>query len=113
MVYYTCTYLLYKIEYLFRNKILKPEYRKFRYHILMMIKYDFGEEKVPELNSNKMEKLCEKILECAYDNVKFHDEVEKMINIIDKYIISPNDTEPTKSVNFVENLKREFEQFIA
>ena len=105
--YYTCAYLLYKLEYLFRNKMLPAEYRKFRYHILMMIKYDFSVGKVPELNANKMENLCEKILECANDNNDLQKEVEKMIVIIDKYITDASDTESTKSVSLVEQLRLE------
>lgn len=80
--YYTCAYLLYKLEYLFRNKLLPAQYRKFRYHILMLIKYDFSDGKVPNLNSNKMENVCKKILECANDNVELQNEVERMIAII-------------------------------
>ena len=84
--YYTCAYLLYKLEYLFRNKLLPAQYRKFRYHILMLIKYDFSDGKVPNLNSNKMENVCKKILECANDNVELQNEVERMIAIINKHI---------------------------
>lgn len=105
--YYTCAYLLYKLEYLFRNKMLPAEYRKFRFHILMMIKYDFSKGKVPELNANKMETLCEKILQCANNNADLQKEVEKMIVIIDKYITDANDTESTKSALLVEQLRAE------
>jgi len=105
--YYTCTYLLYKLEYLFRNKMLRPEYRKFRFHLLMMIKYDFCDGPVPPLNSRRIENLCEKILDCAYDNTKLYSEVSKLIEIINKHIKDPSDTEVTKAVNLVEKLKTE------
>lgn len=105
--YYTCAYLLYRLEYLFRNKMLSAQYRKFRFHILMLIKYDFAEGKVPELNANKMDSLCEKILNCANDNIALQQEVEKMISLIDRHIANMNDTESTKSVSLVEELKSE------
>lgn len=108
--YYTCAYLLYKLEYLFRNKLLPAQYRKFRYHILMLIKYDFSEGKVPNLNSNKMEILCNKILECANDNIKLQNEVEKMIVIINNHISDASDTESTKSATLVEELKAEVDK---
>lgn len=106
-LYYTCAYLLYKLEYLFRNKLLPAQYRKFRYHILMLIKYDFSDGKVPNLNSNKMENVCKKILECANDNVELQNEVERMIAIINKHITDASDTESTKSASLIEELKLE------
>ena len=105
--YYTCAYLLYRLEYLFRNKILPVQYRKFRYHILMVIKYDFSEGKVPELSANKMDALCEKILECANDNGLLQQETEKIIKMIDSHISDINDTEATKLATLVEDLKAE------
>lgn len=105
--YYTCAYLLYKLEYLFRNKLLPAQYRKFRYHILMLIKYDFSDGKVPNLNSNKIENMCKKILECANDNVELQNEVERMIAIINKHITDASDTESTKSASLIEELKLE------
>lgn len=105
--YYTCAYLLYKLEYLFRNKLLPTQYRKFRYHILMLIKYDFSDGKVPNLNSNKIENVCKKILECANDNVELQNEVERMIAIINKHITDASDTESTKSASLIEELKLE------
>lgn len=108
--YYTCAYLLYKLEYLFRNKLLPAQYRKFRYHILMLIKYDFSEGKIPNLNSNKMEILCNKILECANDNTKLQNEVEKIIVIINKHISDASDTESTKSASLVDELRAEVDK---
>jgi len=105
--YYTCTYLLYKLEYLFRNKLLAAKYRKYRFHMLMMIKYDFSEGKISELNSNQIEKLCEKILDCAYDNMVFMQEIEKIIPLIEKCVAGNNESEITKMAAFVDDLKRE------
>lgn len=105
--YYTCAYLLYKLEYLFRNKMLPAQYRKFRYHILMLIKYDFSTGKVPDLNANKMDDLCDKILECANNNTDLQREVEKIIAIIDKHVSDAGDTESTKSASLLDELKAE------
>ena len=35
--YYTSAYTLYRLDYLFRNKTLPSQYRKFKYYILMML----------------------------------------------------------------------------
>lgn len=106
--YYTCAYLLYKLEYLFRNKIVPASYRKFRYHMLMLIKYDFCDDKIPPLNSKKIESLCEKILACANNSVQLQKEVEKLIEFIDEQIAKIHDSDITKSALFVETLKKEF-----
>lgn len=106
--YYTSAYLLYKLEYLFRNKMIPMQYRKYRFFILMLIKYDMSDKKIPELNSKKMENLCNKILKCINDNGKLVKEVEKVIGILDKYIYQMDSSEATKSATLVEQLKSEY-----
>ena len=80
--YYTSAYTLYKIDYLFRNKLIDIRYRKFKYFILMLIKYDLSTEKIPELNSNKMDKLCENILKVINDNDKLITEINYYLYLI-------------------------------
>jgi len=105
--YYTCTYVLYRLEYLFRNKMLPAQYRKYRFHILMLMKYDFAKGKIPALNANKIEDLCDRILQCADDTRELTKEVNKLIKIIDKYVTDLNNQELTKSASLVDELKRE------
>ena len=105
--YYTCAFTLYRLEYLFRNKSLPSQYRKFKYYILMMLKYSIAEEKIPEMNANKMNKLCECILKIANDNARLIEEVNKLTPLLDKYVEDITSTESTKSGALVENLKSE------
>ena len=106
--YYTCAFTLYRLDYLFRNKSLPSQYRKFKYYILMMLKYSIADEKIPQMNSNGMNKLCEKILKVANDNTRLSEEVNKVIPFIDKYVHDITSNESTKSGTLVENLKSEF-----
>ena len=106
--YYTSAYTLYRLDYLFRNKTLPSQYRKFRYYILMMLKYSLTDEKIPEMNARKMNKLCESILQAANDNVKLAEEVNKVTPFIDKYVEDITSNESTKSASLVENLRSEF-----
>ncbi len=106
--YYTSAYTLFRLDYLFRNKLLPKEYKKFRYFILMMIKYDLAKEKVPEMNANKMNNLCESILKMVNDNGTLIQEGEKLIKLIDKYVPDRTNTDSTKSANLVESLISEF-----
>lgn len=106
--YYVSAFTLYRLEYLFRNKSLPAQYRKFRYFILMLIKYDIAKEKIPEMSANKMVKLCEDILNIVIDNGKLINEVNKLTKHIDKYVDDISSTESTKIVSLVDSLKTEF-----
>ena len=106
--YYVSAFTLYRLEYLFRNRSLSAQYRKFRYFILMLIKYDIAKEKIPKMNENKMVKLCEDILDIAIDNGKLINEVNKLTKHIDKYVDDISSTESTKTASLVDSLKTEF-----
>ena len=106
--YYTCAFTLYKLDYLFRNKTLPAQYRKFKYYILMMLKYSLSEgSKIPEMNSHKMNRLCETILKVANDNGRLIAEVNRITPLIDKYVDDIAGNEATKSAALVDNLKAE------
>lgn len=104
--YYTCAYTLYRLEYMFRNKMLKKQYRKFRYHILMMLKYSIAGGEIPKMGENKMEGFCKKILQVVDDNSRLIKEVEKVIQLIDENVDDINSTESTKAGALVETLKK-------
>ncbi len=106
--YYTCAFVLYRLEFLFRNKSISAQYRKFKYFILMLIKYDLADDKIPEMNANKMNQFCEKILDIASDNSELTEEVNKLTKLIDNHVTDITSTESTKTVALVENLKTEF-----
>lgn len=103
--YYTCAFTLYRLEFLFRNKSIPMQYRKFKYFILMMIKYDLADEKIPEMNSNKMDKFCQNILDTVADNPMLIEEVNRLTGLIDNHITDITSTESTKMASLVENLK--------
>ena len=106
--YYTSAYTLYRLEQLFRNGLFSWDYRKYRYHILMMIKYDIAKgNTVPKLSENKIRKICENCCNVVKDDEMFRKEVEKMIHIIDRCVKNIKDRELTKSVDIVEKLKNE------
>lgn len=106
--YYTCAFTLYRLEFLFRNKSISAQYRKFKYFILMMIKYDLADEKIPQMNADKINAFCKKILDTVSDNYKLTDEVNKLTKLIDKHVTNITSTESTKTATLVENLKKEF-----
>ena len=74
----------------------------------MLIKYDLADDKIPEMNANKMNKFCDKILDIASDNSKLTEEVNKLTKLIDNHVADITSTESTKTATLVENLKTEF-----
>lgn len=105
MPYYCSAYALYRLEYMFRNKLLPNEYRKFRYHLLMLLKYDISNGKIPEMNEKKMEVFCNKIISCVDNNEKLIDEVKKLMKKIELVYKDLSDSELTKSASLVTKLK--------
>lgn len=74
----------------------------------MMIKYDLAEGEIPQMNANKMNKFCEKILSIASNNSELIEEVNKLTSLLDKHVEDITSTESTKMATLVDNLKKEF-----
>lgn len=67
IAYYVSALCLYKIEQLCRTADLNKDYKKLKYHLLMIIKIIvMGPEKHPA-NSNKLEKACEQLKKILID----------------------------------------------
>jgi len=60
--YYTSAFAYYRGEFLFRSNFIDSKYRKFRYHTLIILRYQIAGEMMPHMNSPKMGPYCEKIL---------------------------------------------------
>lgn len=108
MPYYTSAYTMYRLEYFFRNKSIESKYRKFKYFILMALKYDFADKEIPKLDSRKIESFCTAILNAVNDNDKFIKEINKITKILDKYVDDIDSTESTKKASLVEKVKNAF-----
>lgn len=92
--------------------IICRNYRKFRYHILMLLKYDMATEKIPQLNGNKMDNLCKKIIDCVSNNDTLIAEVNKLMKEIENVAPNLSDTELTKSGSLVTQLKQRYNKVI-
>ena len=106
--YYISAYTLYRLEQLFRNGTISWDYRKYRYHILMMIKYDVADgEKIPKLSENKIRQFCSKCGDIVKDDIRFKTEVERMTSLIDKNVKNIKNRDLTKSSDIVEKIRKE------
>jgi len=95
MPYYTSAFALYKLEFYFRNRSIDSKYRKFKYHLLMMLRYYIHDNVMPELNSKKINKYCETINNELYKN-SLLDIFLLLTEVINETVEDINDTEITK-----------------
>lgn len=106
IAYYISAYTLYKVEYLIRNKQIDQRYNRYRYHILMLIKYlVLGGKPQPPLNSHKMEQLCQEMQTILNNS----DELSKYINAVCQIIAAEvknlSEPENAKTSAITERLK--------
>ncbi|CAF1737766.1 AIPR family protein [Bacillus subtilis] len=95
MPYYTSAFALYKLEFYFRNKSLDSRFRKFRFHMLMMLKYYINNENLPNMDSKKINSYCENINKVLYSSNALSI-FKKLTNIIEDTVEDISDTEITK-----------------
>lgn len=112
IVYYTSAYVLNRLEFMFRNKQLDYSYRKYRYHILPVIKFIIMKKlrikKMPEFNSSSIEKICDKILSIFYNNNEMISFTKEALQIIEKVIVKSDDPQRMKKLSTtVDFLKKE------
>jgi hypothetical protein len=62
-IYHTAAYASYRLRLLMGNGRVDAKYGKFRWHILMAIKYFLCGEKTPQLTSGKIESICKTVKE--------------------------------------------------
>ena len=63
IMYYVSTLALYKIDNLIKNKKIDKQYRRSRYHAMMLFRIVASTEEMPRFNQKKMEKYCQKVRE--------------------------------------------------
>ncbi len=112
IVYYTSAYVLNRLEFMFRNKQLDYSYRKYRYHILSVIKFIMMKKlkikKMPDFNSANIEKFCDEILGVFYDNNEMIAFTKGALEIIEEVIVKNDDPLRMKKLaGTVDFLKKE------
>jgi hypothetical protein len=88
--YYTSGLAAYYLEYFFRTKSIHSQYKKARYHILMLFRMIANPTTLPPFNSTKIDEYCKLILEILKDNEKSLSTFNKAVEIIDKTQIDIN-----------------------
>ncbi len=60
-IYYTAAYVVYKLDLLFGNKVIDSKYQKFKWHVLMAIKYYVANGAPPTSTHKKSRDFCSEI----------------------------------------------------
>ncbi|MBC2242497.1 AIPR family protein [Listeria booriae] len=103
MPYYTSALGLYKLEFYFRNKNLDSVYRKFRFHLLMMLKYYICSDKLSKLNSKKVSDVCD-VMNRILLSDKAEDVFRFLIDMIEASIENPRELDISKKSQLVDTL---------
>ena len=108
ILYYTASLALYRIDEAFRKGILDKRYKKIKYFILMMLRYEIDKNPLPPFNSNKMEKFCENVLKQINSDKTFNKLLKNVIKKINSLRIDLDDREISKSKSLVTNCLRKY-----
>lgn len=68
--YYTAAFAFYRLEYFFRSGRLEAKFKPARFHILLAARLFGNPDPLPPMNSNEMEKYCEKLMGILSDQDK-------------------------------------------
>lgn len=94
--YYLSAYILYKLEFAFRNNKFERKYRKFRYHLLMMFR--FVHITASGLKGRKLTKECTDLLTLVDNNALFREECKRYFKMIDEEISKLQNSESVSMI---------------
>jgi len=105
IAFYTASLALYRIQLLIGNNKIPYNFSKYKWHMLMCIKYLICGEKGPNLTSTKLEKFCKKIIDVCKDsndeNLIYFKKVEDVIKQTGEV-----DRDKLRAQSYAEELKK-------
>jgi len=112
--YYMVGYILYNIEESFRRNDIDRKYRKVKFFILMMLKYEIHKEldleKCPIIESKKMDSYCNDVLRLVYSDQKFSTLIGKIENKFNAINSDFSDRDISKSTSFLNECLQHYNQ---
>lgn len=108
VAYYTSALALYRLETLFRARIINPQYRALRWYLLMLLRYHLAGKDVPPLNSKKMDEYCKPIIDFQHDPDKVAQAFTEIILKIEHHGIPEINKDSLKTQTFRDKLIEPF-----
>ena len=65
--YYTSSYALFRLEDLFGKGGIGSKFKKFKYHMLLLLRLKVAGREMPPMNSRKMDEYCKPIMEVLWN----------------------------------------------
>ena len=95
--YYTSALVYYKLETLFRKRIIDAKYKKARFHIVMLFRLLVCKDPLPPFNSmRQMEKYCKDMIDILNDDDKTIEVFKRATAVIDKVDFDLSDKQHLK-----------------
>nr|WP_315419950.1 AIPR family protein [uncultured Pedobacter sp.] len=102
--YFVSGLAYYKLEAHFRKNSLDKEYKKVRFHLLMLFRLLASTDPLPPFNSKKMDRYCDLLVEILKDDTKSLKLFKKCAEIIDNADFDINEKQDLKLVGKTKNL---------
>ncbi len=106
--YYTASYALYNLDKIFRKRDLDRKYRKLRYFILMMLRYEIMKQGCPPFENKKIEGYCNEFLQIINSTEKFKKIINRIIKKIDSLKLDLSDNDLSKSRRLVKQCIKKY-----
>lgn len=101
--YYTAAFALYKLEYLFRNR-LPPKYKPARFHILQAARLLVSHDALPRMNSHDMETYCKAIMEILWEPGTADNLLSEAVSVVDHVAAGEFDRDKIRTESFTKNV---------
>ena len=96
--YYVSAYANFRLDALFRKGQIENKYRPFRYHMLNILRMQVSEYEMPEMETNKFIRYCQKIEKVLFDDNTCKNAFKKTTSIIDQAVKEINDGKYDRAV---------------
>lgn len=102
--YYVSALAYYRLESLFRRRILDSKYKKVRFHLMMLFKRMVTKESMPFFNSRQMEKYCEPLLQVLGDENQYTYVFQQTTQVVDSSDFDLDDKQHVKQASKTQSL---------
>jgi hypothetical protein len=103
--YYYAASALYRIEFLFRNGQLDPQFKPARYHVLMAARLLVQPGDVPKSNSHEMARFCQPLIETMWDASVAERLLHEAAEIVNAAAAGNFDRDEIRTQPFTEKVK--------
>ncbi len=112
-MYYSAALIHYRLEYLFRSQYINTTYKVARYHMHMAFRI-LGMDLVnlPPKNSNEMKRKCENLIELLWDETKYKELFDKVVEVIDTASENNLDRDTIRTESFTQKVRVECDNII-